>query len=324
MEIETMRARAALLSELRRFFSSRGYLEVDTPQLSPALIPESMIDSFATRFASPYQGERDLFLVPSPEVWMKRLLAAGSGDIFQISHCFRNAEQLGRIHNPEFTMLEWYTVQADYMDSADRTDELLDALTTPDTPANLRPPCRRLSMSEAFKEIAGIELPAATEDIELLRREARRVGVDDSEMTEWEELFNSIFLKLVEPELPRDRPLILYDYPARIPTLAKRKPAGPWYERWELYLDGIEVANCFTEETDPKRIAEYYSVEERISRSKTAAPPDESFREIFGRGFPPSSGVALGVDRLLMALLGVRDIRGVIFFPFLDIFDQPR
>lgn len=323
MELETMRARAALLSELRGFFSSRGYLEVDTPQLSPALIPESMIASFATRFESPFQGKEDLYLVPSPEVWMKRLLAAGSGDIFQISHCFRNAEQLGRIHNPEFTMLEWYTIGADYMDSADRTDELLEILTTPEAPPRLRPPCRRMSMAEAFKESANIDLLAAAADIDLLREEARRKDIDDAEMTEWEELFNAIFLKLVEPELPQDRPLILHDYPARIPTLAKREPGSPWCERWELYMNGIEVANCFTEETDPLRIEEYYSIEERSAQS-TAAPPDESFREIFGDGFPASSGVALGVDRLLMSLLGSRDIRGVIFFPFIDIFDQPR
>ena len=318
-----MRARAQLLSELRGFFSARGYLEVDTPQLSPALIPEAMIASFATRFESPYQGERELFLVPSPEVWMKRLLAAGSGDIFQISHCFRNAEQLGRIHNPEFTMLEWYTVGANYMGSADLTDELLGLLTTPDSPPGLRPPCRRMSMAEAFEEIAGIDLLAAAGDIDLLRVEARRIGVDDSEMTEWEELFNSIFVKLVEPELPQDRPLILYDYPARIPTLARRESESPWCERWELYMNGIEVANCFTEETDPQRIAGYYSVEARTARAP-GAPPDEKFREIFGGEFPASSGVALGVDRLLMSLLGVRDIRGVIFFPFIDIFDQPR
>ncbi|HUX22461.1 MAG TPA: amino acid--tRNA ligase-related protein, partial [Spirochaetia bacterium] len=301
-----MRARAKTLAAIRSFFSERGYLEVDTPQLAPALIPESMIATFSTTFSSPYHDARELFLVPSPEIWMKRLLAAGSGDLFQISHCFRNAEQVGRIHNPEFTMLEWYTLGADYFDSADRIDELLASLSE-EASRGLLPPCRRMSMAAAFDEIAGIDLTACME-IDLLKEAVARAGLTMPEPAQWEELFNALFLQLVEPELPQDRPLILFNYPSNIATLAKQIPGTPWSERWELYIDGIEIANCFTEETDPIRVAEYYRHEEgRLGAAALHA--DGSFPAIFAEGFPACSGTALGVDRLLMALLGIQDIR---------------
>jgi lysyl-tRNA synthetase class 2 len=321
MKNEVMRARAETLAAIRSFFSDRGYLEVDTPQLAPALIPESMIATFSTEFSSPSHDTKGLFLVPSPEIWMKRLIAEGSGNLFQIGHCFRNAEQIGRTHNPEFTMLEWYTLGADYFDSADRTDELLGALSK-GAPTGVRPPCRRMSMAEAFDEIAGIDLAACME-IDLLKEVALRAGVAMPEPAQWEELFNALFLQLVEPELPQDRPLILYNYPSNIATLAKQIPDTPWSERWELYVDGIEVANCFTEETDPIRVAQYYRHEE-ARLGTTSASSDKSFPALFSTGFPACSGVALGVDRLLMALLGIQDIQGVIFFPLFGIFDQHR
>lgn len=323
MTFETMRKRAQTIQTIRAFFVEREYLEVDTPTLSTALIPESVIMPFRTAFDDPYQGARDLYLLPSPELWMKRILAQHPTNLFQVGRCFRNSEQVGRIHNPEFTMLEWYSVGADYLNSADLTDELLATLTSADTNRALNPPARRMSMEEAFAEIAAIDL-AACDEIGRLRDEVERAGLEMDRSSAWEELFNALFLQLVEPSLPRDRPLVLYDYPARIPTLAKSIPGTPWCERWELYLDGVEVANCFSEETDPLRVAEFFRLEEAKIRSRgTGAPSDRQFPELFGHGFPECSGVALGVDRLLMLLLGRHDIGGVIFFPFLGIFDQP-
>ncbi len=126
MDVELLRSRARFTRRSRRFFLERGYLEVETPLLAPALIPEPALEVFRTEWIDPRcLAARELFLVPSPELWMKRLLARGSGSLFQICKSFRNFEALGRYHNPEFTMLEWYTVDADYMDSADLTDELL-------------------------------------------------------------------------------------------------------------------------------------------------------------------------------------------------------
>lgn len=321
MTVETMRKRAQIIQTIRAFFVDRGYLEVDTPALSAALIPESVITPFRTEFVDPSRGAHELYLLPSPELWMKRILARHPSDLFQISRCYRNSEQIGRVHNPEFTMLEWYTVNADYLASADLTDELLGTLTSPGMAAALRPPARRMSMEEAFAETAGIDL-AACDEIGRLRDEVERAGLEMHQDAEWEELFNALFLQLVEPALPHERPLVLYNYPARVATLAKAIPGTPWCERWELYLDGIEVANCFSEETDPLRVAEFFRVEETRIRARGAVTAsDRNFPELFGSGFPECSGVALGVDRLVMLLLGHKDIGGVIFFPFLDIFD---
>lgn len=348
IDLGLLRGRAAIIRELRAFFIERGYLEVDTPALAPALIPEPTIRSFATRFENPFMPAQDLFLVPSPEVWMKRLLAQGSGSIFQISHCFRNAEQLGRIHNPEFTMLEWYTLGQTYLDSIDLTEALLASLAavalqaagaakvpaagstaevslsrgepaeSPDAAAAaelLRRPIRRLSVAEAVRAATGIEIEHAL-SVRDLRNAARKAGVPVADDATWEEAFNALFLQLVEPALPADRPLVLYDYPAAIATLAKLIPGTPWSERWELYVAGIEIANCFTEETDPDRVRAYFR---EASARRPDAKADEDFPAIFAQGFPECSGVALGVDRLVMLLTGARTLRGVISFPFSDI-----
>ena len=129
MDIELLRARSRFTQAVRAFFLERRYLEVDTPLLAPALIPEPALEVFRTEWIDPRSlSARELFLIPSPELWMKRLLARGSGNLFQICKAFRNFEALGRYHNPEFTMLEWYTVGAGYLDSADLTDELLGCL----------------------------------------------------------------------------------------------------------------------------------------------------------------------------------------------------
>jgi len=323
-DLEIMRKRAVIIQTVRSFFIDRNYLEVDTPILAPHLIPESVITPFQTRFASPHRGSLPLYLVPSPELWMKRLLAEGSGSLFQIGHCFRNSEQIGDLHNPEFTMLEWYTVDADYMDSADRTDELLGALATHRTQGNLRPPARRMSMEEAFSEIGNIDLAQCSE-IEHLREQVNRAGLVEHRDSDWQELFNLLFLDLIEPELPKDRPLILYDYPHQVTTLSKRKGQSPWCERWELYLNGVEVANCFSEETDRRRVEEFYRKEaSKITDTDAGDRSDRAFVDIFDNGFPESSGVALGIDRLIMSLLGIKEIGGVIFSSSFAIFDQLR
>ena len=329
MDAQTMRVRAALMRELRAFFDERGYLEVDTPTLTPALIPEPAIASFRTVFESPFHPSHSLYLVPSPEVYMKRLLAAGSGDIFQLCRCFRNAEQIGRQHNPEFTMLEWYSIGRDYLQSAALTGELLRAIAERVGPALrseeaqtavklLRTPVRKMRMQEAVQQFAGVDLERLQET-QALREAALEAGVPVSAEASWEECFNALFLQLVEPQLPMDAPLILYEYPKAVPTLARSVAGTPWSERWELYIRGVEIANCYTEESSPEVVRAYYR------RESLRVPPgswDPSYPDLFANGFPDCSGVALGVDRLLMVLLGARELGGVIFFPFIDILES--
>lgn len=319
MDIELLRSRSRFTAHVRRFFADRGYLEVETPLLAPALIPEPALEVFRTEWIDPRtRSSRELFLVPSPELWMKRLLARGSGSLFQICKCFRNCEALGRYHNPEFTMLEWYTVGADYRDSADLTDELLahlhDSLGGPEA---LAPPCLRLSMNDAFRSLAGLDLERLQERGALLEA-ARACGETPADDETWEQLFNRLLVCRVEPRLPRGRPLLLTDWPAGVPTLARTR--GPIAERWELYIQGVEVANCFTEETDGRRLAALFDEEgRRKAACRVQHPLDSGLLELFDGRFPACSGVALGMDRLFMLYSALNQIDGVIPYSFSEL-----
>ena len=323
MDREMLAFRAAVMDEIRSFFKERSYLEVDTPLLAPALIPESSIEIFQTRYEDEKGDSTWMNLIPSPEIWMKVLLARGAGSMFQICKCFRNSEPAGGIHNPEFTMLEYYTVDADYMDSISLTEELFSCLTGMNGPGYVSPPFVKMSMEEAFLQYAGFELGNHLE-AGALAAKARQLTGAGTEEDSWEELYNRIFVTLVEPCLPVDRPVLLYDYPAAVPTLAKEKTGTPWAERWELYSRGVELANCFTEETNREKVMQFFKTEMK-ERERKGMPlaSDPAYTAIFSREFPRCSGVALGVDRLIMLLAGKKEIEQVIPFPFLNTRQPP-
>jgi lysyl-tRNA synthetase class 2 len=307
--------RSQLNRSIRTFFDQKLYLEVETPTLSPDLIPEPTIENFATRFDNEFVGSKELYLIPSPEIYMKRLIAEGFGNIYQIGHCFRNSEQIGRHHNPEFSMLEYYSVGMDEQDSIDLTEELFAYL---DGPSFLKPPFDRLTVSEAMYQYAQIDLDK-NQNQKSLAQEARRLGLSVPDKPEsWEDTFNRIFLTLVEPNLPQQRPLVLERYPAQIDCLAKKE--GNYRKRWELYAGGIEIANCYDEETDKDIVSAYYRkeyailIQKRADRGLVIPDADPSFADIF-TDFPQCSGVALGLDRLQMLLMGESSLEGVILFP---------
>jgi len=305
---------------VRAFFRGRGYGEVETPILSPFLVPEPSIEVFRTEYLPARGTPRPLWLAPSPELWMKRLLAAGSGNIFQISRSFRNGDYGGPHHNPEFRLLEWYTVDAGYLQSVDVAEDLFRRLLAEGAarrpvPA-LQPPFIRLSMEEAFREQAGIDL-ARCQETGALVDEGRRAGVALPGAPTWEEAFHVLFLTLVEPRLPRERPLALIDYPALVPTTARRKPGTPWVERWELFVDGVEVANVYTEETDSESLHRLVEEESRRREGcRTTHAVDKAFPELFPPHFPPCTGAALGMERLEMVFSAETTLQGVILFPF--------
>lgn len=339
MNTDTIRLRARIVAEIRRFLTGRNYLEVDTPLLSPHLIPESHLEVFATELVSPDGPSHPLYLIPSPEVWHKQLLAAGCGSLFEITRCFRNGEQRGAHHNPEFTMLEYYTVDADETESIGVTEslfahlltalktELLDYGCSESHLDRLAPPFVRRSVRDTVRDLTGIDLNVHQETGSL-RRAAAAIGLQTGEVAQienadqdsWESVFNHLFVDRVEPELSTDHPLVLYDYPARIRTLARSAEDPRYSRRWELYVGGVEVANCYFEESDPRHVTAFFKTEaERKRHAHVPHTVDGDYPRHFGPDFPRCSGVALGVDRLVMLFLAETNMTGVILFPMSDI-----
>ena len=325
MDIRAIESRSQLMKAMRKWFSHHDYLEVDTPIVSADLIPEPTIQNFSTRLISEFLGEKELYLVPSPEVFMKKIIAATHRSVYQFSHCFRNSEQIGDYHNPEFTMLEYYTVDVDEQDSIEITERLFAQTALPSTVDSLLPPFRRMTVAEACKRYAGVDLDAV-QSMNKIREAAISLGLQlPSAPERWEDTFNRIFLNFVEPNLPQDKPLVLEDYPVQIECLAKRKENSPYKRRWELYAHNVELANCYAEETDATVIRQYYEEQyrllcaERANTAKVIPDIDPFFADIFEQNYPKCSGVALGFDRLLMLQMGRKNLRGVILFPLSDI-----
>ncbi|MDR0644441.1 MAG: LysR family transcriptional regulator [Treponema sp.] len=319
MDIEFLREKADIFKKIRQFFDERGYLETVTPVLSPNLIPETCLEVFETAYIPPkgsrIREKQSFYLVPSPEIWMKKFISAHKIDIYQLCPCFRNVESTGRLHSPEFTMLEFYTMGADYEDSIAITEDLFVFLLDGTTRKSLCPPFEQISIDEAFSHFAGFSLYAAAEK-NMLESEARGLGLDPPKGIDAATLFDLIFIHAVEPNLPRDKPVVLKDYPSFVPCLARKRPDGKSVERWELYVRGIELANCYSEETDPTNIRAYFEHEAAAKRKSSLVPHeiDENFWQIFN-DFPRCSGVAMGVDRLIMSLTGKTSIDSVLPFP---------
>ena len=339
MDLELLHKRARIIHNVRSFFWGKEYLETDTPLLAPNLIPESCLEVFETRRHSPIGSlipEKSYWLIPSPEIWMKRLIRQHQTNLFQICKCFRNGEAIGRQHNSEFTMLEYYTMHANYLDSLCLTEELFAFLLNPnhenqdyrtEKDSNcLTPPFIRISIEEAFWQWAGFDLfktsAAYTDASGAMEEEAIRLGLNPVSGLSVPELYDLIFIHVVEPKLKMERPVALLDYPAFVPCLAKKSEDGKTVERWELYIDGIELANCFSEETNAEEVRRFFE-SEKAEKEKCALVKhdvDENYWKIFLPGknsvtFPPCSGVAMGLDRLIMLLTGCSAIDGILPFP---------
>ena len=325
-DFNAARKRSELFMAIRRFFTEKDFLEVSTPTLSPYLIPEPSIKVFRTDFMNEFKGHLPLYLIPSPEIFMKKLLAAGSGSIFQISQCFRNAEQLGDVHNPEFTMLEYYAVDADEKDSIELTIEMIERTKLASCPAWIDEKPLIITMAEAMYKYAGVDMDKA-ENISYLRKEAERLSLTPAPDEPWDDTFNRIFLTYTEPSLPQDREVYLTEYPDRIRCLAAKDNDKPVRKRWEMYINGIEIANCYAEETDKEEMASYFSEEEtRLMKDREGTddvipPADPDFPSL---SIPKSSGTAMGLDRLLAAELGLKTIEPLLLFPLSDMLSDGK
>jgi len=317
-DFDNARKRSQLYSIIRNYFLQRNYLEVETPTLSPDLIPEPTIDNFGTTFINEFRGSREVYMIPSPEVFMKRLIASGSGSVFEISKCFRNCEQLGEIHNPEFTMLEYYTVDFDEKDSIELTKDFLKKTAIDGACKCVTEPWLEMTVHDAVLKYTGLDLDKLQNPKDL-REAAENLGLLIPGPEPWDDTFNRIFCNFVETSIPTDRPVLFTDYPKQIECLAE--VSGNYRRRWELYIGGIEVANCYFEERNPDVIRSYYQkeyqklIQLRTNEGKVIPEIDDQFADVF-KTFPKCSGVAIGLDRLLMAEIGETEIDNVLLFPF--------
>lgn len=308
LRYELLQSRARIIQSLRRFFIDRGYLEVFTPQLSDALIPESGLEVIAAEILpSRTRG----YLTPSPEYWIKQLLSMCSCSVFEIAHSFRNVEEVSPLHLTEFLMLEWYTLEAGTKDSLDHTLSLLRSF---DLPVLHQEPVV-FSMQEVFYRTVDINLHECIENEALLQEACHRQGLSPPDT--WESAFHQLFFHCVEPYLREQGLVVLTKYPIRLPVLARKIPHTPWQDRWELFVQGVELANCYQEETDPRVIRRHLEMEShKKRRSLVSHPVDMDFLQ--SPVLPSCSGVALGVDRLVMLLCEIADIRDISLVPELQ------
>jgi len=292
-----LRVRAAMLGMARDFFKERSVLEVDTPTLSSGAVTDPQIESLSARIrglSSP------LYLSTSPEFPMKRLLAAGSGDIYHIGKVFRDGER-GRWHNPEFTLIEWYRIGFDDAALMTEVDSLLNVLLAPQRTVQA---AERLTYREALQRHAGVE-PFLDSDTEL-RHAAERNGIACDADLDRDARLDLLMGMVVGPRLGLDRPCFVCDYPASQASLARLKPGSPAVAaRFELYLDGVELANGFHElsNADEQRARFEQDLRLRRRRAQAEPPMDERLLAALRHGMPDCAGVALGFDRLVAAAL---------------------
>jgi elongation factor P--(R)-beta-lysine ligase len=311
-----LQARAAVRRAVLAWFEREGFLEVETPLRVFSPGQEVHLEAIA---AGPGR-----YLVTSPEYHMKRLAAAGYQRIVQLGRAFRNDEQ-GPHHQPEFTMLEWYRVGAPLEVLADDCERILEAaaratghwpdLSRQDGLLRLAGPCERTTVRALLRRHAGIEL-AGDESAAELRALAARAGVTCGPDAAWDDIFFQLFLDRVEAQLGRGRPTFVFDWPAPLAALARRRHDDPRLaERFELYAGGLELANAFGELTDPVEQRARFVAERdtRRARGKTVYPIDERLLEALGR-LPATSGAAMGFDRLVMLVTGAAHIREVMAF----------
>lgn len=309
--LSVLKKRAVLYSAIRSFFAARGVLEVETPALSHTGATDPHIHSIA---ATVIGGGSDttVYLHTSPEFPMKRLLAAGSGSIYQIAKVFRDGER-GRFHHPEFALLEWYRVGFDLHALMDEMDALLAVLLGSEHAA-------RITYQDAMLRNAGIDPHAA--DLARLRDRAAGLGyriapTEDAELRD--ELLDFIFTHAVQEHLGSARPTFVYDYPASQAALARVRPGTvPVAERFEVFIEGLELANGFHElrEAEEQERRFLRNNEQRAASGLPVIPLDRLLLDSLRQGLPDCAGVALGLDRLLMILCAANSIDEVLAFPF--------
>ena len=320
------RLRSRIVQSIRSYFTSKGFLEVETPLLTPYPTLDSNIHSMKTKFHGHPENPQTLFLHTSPEHSMKKLLAGGGDRIYFLGKVFRDGE-LTRLHNPEFTMVEWYRTEATYKDILEDTQDLIcfvarevfssKQLLYQASKIDLTPPWKQITLSDLFEQEVGIDLEKSL-ILESLQEAAAthsiRFQVDD----DWETLFFRIFLEKIEPNLGFPKPTFVLDYPLRMGLMAKKKDDNSeWVERIELYIAGLELANGYSELLDAEEQKKRFQDEQnkKMIENNNLYSIDMELISALESGIQPSAGIALGVDRLIMLFTDKTDIQDVLLFP---------
>ena len=318
--MDVFRLRSKVISGIRRFLDERGFLEVDTPVLVPVAA-----GAHARPFITHHNAlDEQLYLRIATELYLKRLIVGGFDKVYEIGRVFRN-EGIDQDHNPEFTLLESYEAYADYNDVMEMVEQMVSRLAVDATGSaqvpvgdqviDFTPPWRRASLRDELLRRGGVDLDSC-DDEELLRR-ARALGVDTGIRESRGRIIDKLMSALIEPHLVQ--PTFLLDYPEEMSPLAKAKPGAPGYvERFEAFACGMEIANSYTELNDPQVQRERFEGQEEIRRlyqDEEVDRLDEDFLTAIEYGMPPTGGLGIGIDRLVMLLSGQRTIRDVVLFP---------
>jgi lysyl-tRNA synthetase class 2 len=312
---ELFMLRSRVVRAIRRWLDERGFLEVETPVLQP-LYGGALARPFVTHYNA---LERDFFLRVADELYLKRLIVGGLERVYEIGKDFRN-EGLSHKHNPEFTMLEWYEAYADYGDIAKRLEELISHVAGEvgyDGPIDFTPPWRRLTLREALLERTGVDVLAHGER-DALAAAARERGIELPLEDTWGKLVDGLLSKQVEPEL--QSPTFVFDYPKELSPFAKDHRSEPGLvERFECFAAGMEFGNAFTELNDPDEQRARFEQQraDQAAGDEETQPYDEDYVRALEQGMPPTGGIGIGIDRLVMILSGRHSIREVVLFPAL-------
>ncbi len=329
--------RTKIIEIIRKFFKEEGFIETDTPSLVKLPGMEPYLDVFKTKFEANFAADmkvsEDMYLITSPEYAMKKLLVGGFEKIFQITKSFRNKETFSDRHNPEFTILEWYRAFASYFEMMSDIENLIKYLWKElngeenkflywnEMKIDMTSPWEKTKVVDAFNKYANID-EATFNNIDRFREVVKNKGYNVDENCSFDDLFFMVFMNEIEGKLGVGVPTIIYDYPISMASLSKPCKDNPNFaERFEAYIAGMEICNAFTELNDPVEQEKRLNIEreERKNLNKDLYDVDKTFIEALKMGMPPSGGNALGVDRIIMLMTGISDIRDILFFPYKDL-----
>lgn len=306
-----------VLKAIEEFLEKKGYLKIDLPVLSPVLIPESYLEIFETEFRY-FDKKEKLYLTPSPELFLKRLLVYGVGNCYYLGKSFRNSDPPSTLHGFEFTMLEFYKIGASYLDIAAEVLDLLGFISYKlfgkkevfiNNKRILLRKWEMFTVSQAFYRFSGISKKELF-DRHLFLKKAKQKGYRVAGFS-YEDIWSQIYTQEIEPNLGKNGyPTLIYDYPKEFAALAKHNNDGKTAQRFEFYINGVELGDCYTELTDWREQKERFlkEQEKRKKQGKIIHPVDKGFIEALKYGLKPCSGIAIGVERLIMVFLGLKSI----------------